>query len=374
MQNLFFNISQDNTPCFYQVFNKISQDQRDRIEKKVLDFKNPNKIVSEIEVTLKGHSLDFSLGQRVFEKKYLILFNPILKPKLTIDEQVEKLKRKGVSFNEVNEQFAKDFLTNNTFYYKLTAYRKNFEKEKDKYKDLDFAYLVDLSVVDMHISSEVLKICSCIEHALKTQLLRDFDLSPEDGYKIINEFIAYAKTLSFPIQQKRADELSNRSIWQIAENITLGELFNLCDYFYKKHTRGSSNYKKIRNLSSCIIKLRNAVSHNSCLINDLKIGQLNDATKEVVDYLYLSCFKRKIIKNHIANILTNKFINNFMGCLLALTYISNSKKIKFYRYKDLIILSKRVLKKKEYYKNNKTIQRSFTLIIKAVIHFYKISR
>ncbi|NOX15980.1 MAG: Abi family protein [Epsilonproteobacteria bacterium] len=375
MQHLFLDISESNTPNLSKVFEKISSEQISRIQKKALDRKYPNDIIREIEKTLEVLALDFRLSTKVFERKYLILFNPILKPKLSISEQVEKLKRKGVRFIEMDETSAKDFLTNNTFYYKLTAYRKNFEKKDEKYKDLDFAYLVDLSVIDMHISNEALKICSCIEHALKTQLLRDFDLSPEDGYKIINEFTLHDTGLEqYPMQPERAEQLQNKSIWQIAEDITLGELFKLCDFFYKKHTRRSTNYRKIRSLSSCIIKLRNSVSHNSCLINNLNVGQLKRPTREVVDYLYLNCFDKKIKKIHIQDLLTNRFIHNFIGSLLALTYISNSRKIKYHRYKDLLLLSKRVQRNKSYYVENKTINLTFMMIIKTVIHFYKISK
>lgn len=376
MQNIFLDMSKSSTPNLLKVFDKISKEQTSRIEKKALDSKYPHDMIKGIEKTLEVLTLDFSLSSKMFEKKYIILFNPILKPKLTISEQVEKLKRKGVRFIDADEEYAKSFLTNNTFYYKLTSYRKNFEKEKEKekYKDLDFAYLVDLSIIDMHISNEALKICSCIEHALKTQLLRDFDLSSEDGYNIINEFIVHATGAKYPMQPYRADQLQNKSIWQIAEDVTLGELFKLCDFFYYRHTRGSANYRKIKDLSSCIIKLRNSVSHNSCLINDLNIRQLNQPTREVIDYLFLNCFNRKIKKEYIKGILTNKFIHSFIGSLLALTFISNSKKIKYHRYKDLLLLNKRVQKNKCYYKNNRTINLAFKMVIKTIMHFYKLSK
>lgn len=373
MQNLFLGISKSNTPNLTKVFNKISKEQISRIEKKALDSKYPHDMINGIEKTLERLNLDFSLSAKAFERKYLILFNPILKPKLTVSEQVKKLKRKGVRFIDADEEYAKSFLTNNTFYYKLTAYRKNFKKEREKYKDLDFSYLVDLSIIDMHIANEALKICSCIEHALKTQLLSDFDLSPDDGYMVVNDFILYETGAKYPMRPRRAEQLQNRSIWQIAEDVTLGELFKLCDFFYKKYTRGSANYKKIKNLSTCIIKLRNAVSHNSCLINDLNIKQINNPTKEIIDYLYLNCFEKKVKKVDIKLMLTNRFIQNFVGCLLALTYISNSNRIKYHRYKDLLFLSRRIQKNKGYYQNNETINLAFFACIKTLMHFYKIS-
>lgn len=35
------------------------------------------------------------------------------KPKLSISEQIDDLKRKGITFNYINESDAKKFLTNN---------------------------------------------------------------------------------------------------------------------------------------------------------------------------------------------------------------------------------------------------------------------
>ena len=40
-----------------------------------------------------------------------------VKKKLTIDEQIEDLKRKGVAFNIMNEDEAKKFLRYNNYYF-----------------------------------------------------------------------------------------------------------------------------------------------------------------------------------------------------------------------------------------------------------------
>ena len=68
------------------------------------------------------------------------------KPILSLEGQIEHLKSKGVKFDIFNETEAKDYLTSHNNYFKLTAYRKNYAKHpdgenKDKYIELDFAYL-----------------------------------------------------------------------------------------------------------------------------------------------------------------------------------------------------------------------------------------
>ena len=80
----------------------------------------------------------------------------ITKPKLSLDGQIEHLKENGVRFNIMNEMEAKEYLAQNNNYFKLTAYRKNYAKHpagenKDKYINLEFAYLVDIAVIDMQL-------------------------------------------------------------------------------------------------------------------------------------------------------------------------------------------------------------------------------
>lgn len=55
----------------------------------------------------------------------------ITKPKLSLEGQIEHLKKKGVLFNIMNEESAKEYLTQHNNYFKLTAYRKNYDKHPD---------------------------------------------------------------------------------------------------------------------------------------------------------------------------------------------------------------------------------------------------
>lgn len=45
-----------------------------------------------------------------------------MKKKLTIDEQIEDLKKKGVTFEIMSEEEAKKFLRYNNYYFKLKLY------------------------------------------------------------------------------------------------------------------------------------------------------------------------------------------------------------------------------------------------------------
>lgn len=109
------------------------------------------------------------------------------KPKLTIEEQIEDMKSKNITFQYVSEKEAADFLRHNNYYFKLKSYGKNYEKYRipakaGQYVNLDFSYLQELSTLDMHLRKLILSMALDIEHALKTKIL--FDLSnnaDEDG-------------------------------------------------------------------------------------------------------------------------------------------------------------------------------------------------
>ena len=50
------------------------------------------------------------------------------KPMLNLNEQINHLKNKGIKFELISEVDAKNYLKENSNYFKLTSYRKNFFK------------------------------------------------------------------------------------------------------------------------------------------------------------------------------------------------------------------------------------------------------
>ena len=118
------------------------------------------------------------------------------KPKLSIDEQILHLQSKGVKFNDMSITDAKHYLTENNNFFKLSAYRKNYPKHlsgsnKEKYIDLDFAYLKDLAIIDMKLRYLFLHLCLDVEHYTKISLLRMVDNdSSEDGYAIVKDYVS----------------------------------------------------------------------------------------------------------------------------------------------------------------------------------------
>ncbi|MFC7322413.1 hypothetical protein [Halobacillus campisalis] len=64
-----------------------------------------------------------------------------LKSKLSFNQMIEHLERKNVRFDLITKNDAKKILQTSNYFYKITAYRKNFEKNRyNQYINLDFKF------------------------------------------------------------------------------------------------------------------------------------------------------------------------------------------------------------------------------------------
>lgn len=211
----------------------------------------------------------------------------ITKPKLSIDEQIEHLKAKGVLFSVMNERDAKDYLARNNNYFKLTAYRKNYDKHPDgenkgKYINLEFAYLVDIAVIDMLLRYQLVHMALDIEHHTKLKLLRKMDEYNEDGYQMVRDYIS----LLPEDQRKNFDSEINRNkenvycgniihkydgeypIWAFVEIIPFGRLVSFYKFCAERFSENNMKNDYFR-LLTCK-EIRNASAHSNCILNDLR--------------------------------------------------------------------------------------------------------
>ena len=70
------------------------------------------------------------------------------------------MKEKDIKFEICSEEDAKKFLQYNNYSFKLKSYARNYNmnSQTKKYFNLDFAYLVELSKVDMYIRKIILEV------------------------------------------------------------------------------------------------------------------------------------------------------------------------------------------------------------------------
>ena len=164
-----------------------------------------------------------------------------LPPKLSIPQQIEHMKKKGISFELYKETAARTFLAEHNYYFKLKAYAHNFERYKDPEKDnryinLDFAHLVDLSKIDAEFRKIILSMCLDLEHYLKVRMLNHCTMIDEDGYEIVNRLFAMQPDLKDEIEKKVNTSTCHQivakrkdawSIWSIVELISFGPFIDL---------------------------------------------------------------------------------------------------------------------------------------------------
>lgn len=203
----------------------------------------------------------------------------VRKPAADVKRQIETLQSHQVHFDRCNLDDAQSFLTQNTYFFKLKAFDNKFDKDTEgNYYNLDFSFLQDVSTIDYHIRQVVVQLTSDIEHALKIRfnrlLMRQ---TSEDGYSIVEDFvhdqdIYYREHFDKPfslnlkesaytqaIIEKYSDNPPAWLLWEVCS-------FNTTNQFYKFFVRKNKYADRIFSLLDGVRLLRNAASHNNCLL------------------------------------------------------------------------------------------------------------
>lgn len=213
------------------------------------------------------------------------------KPWLTPREQVEHLLSKGVRFEIWSEADAESYLRENNSYFRLRSYRSNFAKRVGGEADgqcinLDFAMLVDLSVIDMCLRNELLPLTLDIEHFSKMSLLGAIEGHGEDGYSIVQDFLGkfwksdgtnsvisdIKRGLSSPYTRGLIERhpSSDYPVWEFFEVIPFGRFAHFVRFCAERFD--DNDLLDRFYLLQSVKGLRNACAHNSCIINDMKAG------------------------------------------------------------------------------------------------------
>jgi abortive infection bacteriophage resistance protein len=297
-----------------------------------------------------------------------------MKKMLSVDELIEHMKAKGITFNEMSEQEAKAFLSQNNYYMKLAAYRANYEKclvgkRIGQYKKLDFGYLKELSTIDMYLRYKIIDMCLDIEHVIKVRLVDDAANNPnEDGYDIVRKFISKDDNLRIlkKIRSHKSGEYCKDLIekyypyfpvWVFVELISFGDLLYFCSFYEETYGVQIIN----NTLMNTVRDLRNAAAHSNCLLN--KMTEKIDSTKQVnSDISNFIKYMPDISKTSRVNNLNCKFTNNFITLLYVYDCLmSNDSKKK--RYTELQeFLNGRVIRHKEYFQSNSKVVGVYKLL------------
>lgn len=310
----------------------------------------------------------------------------IVKPKLSLDGQIEHLKEKGVLFNIMDEAEARDYLGQHNNYFKLTAYRKNYDKHpagenKDKYINLEFAYLVDIAVIDMQLRYRIVHMALDLEHHTKLQLLGKMDEYNEDGYQVVQYYIDSLDEK----QRKIFDSEINRNkgniycgdiiakyegafpVWAFIEIVPFGRLvafYGFCADRFSDKSMKDTFYR----LLTCK-EIRNASAHSNCILNNLKAKTAAHSTNAAVT---LELMK---IKGMNTNFRKNRMSNARIQQVVTLLYthkdMVESEGIKRSESEDLKKIMERVDKNYDYYNTNPMIKGTFDFLKLVVDSWFK---
>ena len=312
-----------------------------------------------------------------------------MKKKLTIDEQIADLKEKGVIFNIMNEDEAKKFLRYNNYYFKLKSYASNYpvNPKNNKYVNLEFAYLVELSKIDMYFRKIILEMCLEVEHVLKTRMLYDISRNEkEDGYNIVQKyFFAYPTTKMEIIQKANSYNFTSNladkhavdeeyPVWNLVELLSFGKFVELYTLYYQEYN--SPNYSAY--LQS-IKFLRNAAAHSNCLLSSImkpkgekKFRKTNQLTNA------LAKAKKEISEHARVKYMSYPAFHDFVALLFVYNDLLKEAANRNMRNRTMNELvhffceeNGRVLKHRDYFTKNQVITEAYKFISSVIQYIQK---
>lgn len=295
------------------------------------------------------------------------------KGKLRHNQMIQQLEDKGIVFEKISKKDAEEYLIDKNYYYKLTSYRKNYEKVDGQYQNLDFAHLVDLSSIDMRLRYHILKMALDIEHSIKTKLLKSItDNRNEDGYSIVSEFRIfdkrnYDRTIKvFSMSEYLSDMYQKRKnkipAWVFIEIMSFGTLSKFVALYTRKYK--VSSLKVASSLLRYSRHLRNLAAHSNALLVNIygeknllkdERGNVRAPSAQVVTYAAKFSISRR-------ELMHNKPHDLFCLFKLHKTYASEAiQENRLREFKEILV---RIDRNKDYYADNENLITFFELLKK----------
>ncbi|EPI42036.1 Abi family protein [Gardnerella vaginalis] len=207
--------------------------------------------------------------------------------KLSSINQIEHLKKQGITFNKQSEDSAISYLLIFSYYFETCSYKKLFSKRvggfrDGQYIDLDFDQLCKIEQLNRMFQILLLLITLAIEHEAKVKLMKMFTENPkEDGYSIVEDYMSSLynddrKILIAELERLKDGKYSRESaakytggmpIWVFVEGITFGTLLRFYRFCAKRW--GSREMQKEHHLLCRVKSVRNACAHSNSILDGI---------------------------------------------------------------------------------------------------------
>lgn len=209
----------------------------------------------------------------------------------SLDFQIANLQNDGIVFDICNEESAKAYLSANTYLFRIKRYASNFNKHEDgKYKNLDFAVLKDLAVIDYELRMALEYLVANAEHDLKVRfnnlLMSNSELDGRRIAKLVDpydRFVFDEKTgyrnqhdgrpgkTGIKLKYSPYSDAMVRKYFPDPEIWNLWKCFNLGDLIdsYMKYLESLHLRDNATKFFGNFRRLRNAVSHSAPLLLDV---------------------------------------------------------------------------------------------------------
>ncbi len=310
--------------------------------------------------------------------------------KLNIQGQIEHFKSQGVGFDLMSEEAAADYLQNHCHYFRLQSYCRNFPrhpggKHKGEYINLDFAKLVDLSIIDKRMRYVLLQMALDVELFAKMKLLRAIEESDEDGYQIVEDYKAclqagdaangtrHYEDLICEIERNRNNLYTGELIdnydgdypaWAFIELVTFGTLVDFYGFCAARYDNKA--FKNEVYLLKTVKSLRNGAAHNDCVICALGTRDSKYRTNHLV-----SRALNGITKESKDRHLSNESLRQITTLLYTHAKFVTSDGVHEHTKRVLYSMVSRIFRHADYYTDNDKVYPAFEFLRKVVdIFFY----